>query len=204
VALTTTISTPGEVGTPGGSVRRREQLEATQAFLILPLKGDFAQRRLILECRQDRLVEQRQLLLLLRVHTPLPGRLEPSETALHQLVIGQNQLQIDALDIARRVHRALRMQQLRILERPHHMDQRVDILQPLEIRALRSLPLLNPRDIDVLDRRGDVSLWGVHVAQLLESPVPHGGDTKMDLLRDRELVGRPPGGGEDIEECRLA
>ena len=65
---------------------------------------------------------------------PVPaGPLEPLEAALGHREIGEEELEVELLQVARRVDAARRMRVGRVLERAHDVEQRVRVAQPREV-----------------------------------------------------------------------
>ncbi len=65
--------------------------------------------------------------------TVAAGRPEPLEPAFGHRQVGQDELQVEPLEVAPGVDRAVGMGHRGILERPHDVEQRVRVAQPGQV-----------------------------------------------------------------------
>ena len=59
--------------------------------------------------------------------------LEPFEAALGHRQVGQGELQVELLEVARRVHAAGHVRVRRVLERADDVEQRIGVTEPREV-----------------------------------------------------------------------
>ena len=108
------------------------------------------------------------------------------DAALHHLHVGENQLQIDRLNVACRVDAALDVNDVVVLKAAHHMHNRValaDVGEKLVSQALAlGCALDQTRDVDKLDRCGGVFVGVIHFGKHIETLVGnrHHADVRLD------------------------
>jgi hypothetical protein len=164
-----------------------EELEAAQPPLVVRVEGRPCAAAVSASSAGSTLVDRSFVLaLLLRRQAPLLRLLQPLDAAARPAsMVGEHQLEVDRLDVARRVDRALRVRQLGVLEDAHHVHQRVDRRSLSRSTASAALAALDARDVDVAHRRRGELLGVEQVAQLLEPRVRHLGDPHVGLGRER-------------------
>ena len=155
-----------------------------------------------------RALEHRQL-----GHRLLVARLGRAAHAVEPLLdraeVGERELELDHLAVAHRVHRSHHVQHVVVVEAAHHVDDRVglaDVREELvaEPLALRRA-LHEPGDVDELDGGRHRALRLDDLRQRVESRVGHVDAAHVRLLgRERVVRGQHAGGGEGVEERRLA
>ena len=130
------------------------------------------------------------------------GRCEAFEAPIHDGEVGQDELQVQALDVARRIDAALGMRVGRILEGPDDVEQRVGITQPGQVLGRE---LLRPdAAVGRCRRRGQVDVGDVGVDDLLR--MEDGGQAVEPLVRnldDADVEGHAPEPtGFDVAACQ--
>ena len=138
------------------------------------------------------------------------ARLEPLDPAFGHRQVGEHELQVEALDVARRIDAAVGMRVGRILERADHVEQRVRVAQPGEVIGRQLLgpdmPLRRRR------RRRQVDVGDVGVDDLLrledagQRVEPGVGDLDhADVEGDPAVsAGLGVAAGQGVEDGRLA
>ena len=122
-------------------------------------------QRLAVECRVTRdrpaVIEYgagglngRELRPLLRLH---PGvALEPLQPGVEGLQVGEDQLGVDRRDVVGRLDLAVDVRDVRVVERPHDLADRVRLADVGEELVAEALPLTRPADdagnVDERDR----------------------------------------------------
>ena len=135
--------------------------------------------------------EERILCLrILIVHREL---LRLRETTIEEIEVGEDELEVDSLDIANRIHRTVDMHDVVIIEAANDMHDRIgltDVREELVTEAL-SLggTLYETCDIDELDHRRHDLLRIIKCAQLLQTLIRHSDDTDVRLDRAERVVG---------------
>ena len=157
---------------------------------------------------------QDDLLALVRLalgRRPVPAAaLQPLEAALGHRQVGQDELEVEALEVARRVDAAVGMRVRRVLEGADHVEQRVGVAQPRQVVGRQLLGA----DVPLGRRRGrrqvhvrDVGLHDLlrleDRGQPVEPVVGHLDDA--DVEGDAAVAaGLGMAAGERVEDGRLA
>jgi hypothetical protein len=123
--------------------------------------------------------------------------------------IGQAQLDVDGLDVAHRVHRALNVHHVRVTEHAHDDGHSVDVTDVSEKLIAQALAAARtphePRDVDKLHRRGHDAPGAHDLVQLVQPLVGHLHDAHVGLDRGKRIVGgHRTGRGEGVEQRGLA
>ena len=116
------------------------------------------------------------------------ARLEPLDAALGHREVREQELEVELLDVARRVDAPTRMRVGRVLERPDDVQQRVGVAQPGEVVGGQLL------GADVAlgrgRRRGQVHVGDVGVDDLLRlEDAGQGVETFVRDLHDADIEG---------------
>ena len=131
------------------------------------------------------------------------------DAAVEHLYIGEDQLQVDGLNIAGRVDAALYMHNVVVDKAAHHMHNGVYltdirqefIAQPFALGG----PAHQARNIHKLNGGGGVLLRVVHFRQLIQALVRHGDDADIGLNgAERIICGLRPRVGNGVEQGALA
>ena len=160
----------------------REKHEAGEHLLLFGLEFEFAQRRF----RFERLAAAQQHLQFgfeQRVFLLFQILFDAFDALGRLLEIVEDQLDVDALDIAHRIERADLVRHGRVFEQAHHVRQRVRLAQRHERRGILLAVLLQAADIDVLDGRVGDFLRLEYLGQLRHARVRHARDAHVRLIR---------------------
>ena len=157
---------------------------------------------------QDDLLAPGRLALGLRA--VLAAALEPLEPALGHREVGERELEIELLEVARGIDAARRMRVGRILERADDVQQRVRVPQPREVVGRQLLGAdatlgrrRRGRQVDVGDVGLDDLLGLEDLGQPVEPRVGHLDDP--DVERDPAVAaGLGVAAGQGVEDGRLA
>ena len=136
--------------------------------------------------------------------------LEPLEPSLGHRQVGQDELEVEPLEVAGRVDAAVRVRDGRVLERADDVEQRVGVAQPREVVGRQ---LLGPdvalgrggrrRQVDVGDVGLDDLLRLEDLGQRVEPRVGHLDDA--DVEGDAAVAaGLGVAAGQRVEDGRLA
>ena len=112
--------------------------------------------------------------------------LEPLEPPLGDAEVGEDQLVFHRLRVARRIDRARRMRDGRIVERAQDVDERVGVLVGGDVdERLRAAGPPGDREVGELDRRRHALFRVVHRGQAIEPRVGHlrNADRRLRLCR---------------------
>ena len=151
--------------------------------------------------------EERILCLrILIVHRKL---LRLRETTIEEIEVGEDELEVDGLDITNRIYGTIHMHDVVIIEAANDVHDGIgltDVRQELVTEALTLGGTLDEtRDIDELDHRRHDLLRIIQCAQLLETLIRHSDDTDVRLDRTERVVGRLCARLRNcVKQCRLA
>ena len=146
----------------------------------------------------------------LRGRPVAPAPLQPLQPALGHREIGQDELEIEPLEVARGVDAAVRVRIRRILERPHDVQQRVRVAQAGQVvgrQLLGADVALGRRRRRRQVRVGDDGVHDLLRLEDLGQPVEAG----VGHLDDADVEGDPAeaaglgvASGQGVEDGRLA
>ena len=139
----------------------------------------------------------------------LGGFFHALDAPLEHLHVGHDELQVDDLDVPRRVAAALHVDDIGVVEAPHHMYDGVgaaNVLQKFISQPLALAGALDePGDVHELDGGGGVFFRLVKLGQEVQPLVRHGhhADVRLDGAEGIVRALRPRV-GDGVEQCRLA
>ena len=156
-----------------------------------------------------RLKRLEDLHVLIQLLVCLGGLAGALQTALQMLDVREDQLEVDGLDVARGIDRALDMDDVIIIKAAHDVDDRVhlaDVGQELVAQALALARAAHQtRDIHKLDHRRGGLFRVVQVGQRLEPLIRHGDHADVGVDRAEGVVGALRARlGDRIEQSGLA
>ena len=161
-----------------------------------------------MEAAQDRLLAL--VGVALRLGAMAPGGLEPFEAPLGHRQVGQDELEVQPLQVTPRVDGAFRVGHRRILEGAHDMEQGVGIAQAGEVLGRQLLgpdPAFGRRrrggQVDVRDVGLDDLLRPEDLGETIESLVGDLDHADVEL-EPTEATGLGVAAGEGVEDGRLA
>ena len=171
---------------------RGQQIQGGEnGFLILIRRLESRGQR---SCLQ-KLLHALQKIRLLRqrlIHSGLLAYL--GDPSFQNLNIGENQLQIDRLDIPERIDTAVHMHHVGVFKAAHHMDNRVhltDVAQKLVAEPLSLRGSLHQScDVHKLDHGGRHLFGVIHISQKLQPLVRNGHDSHIRVDGAERIVCR--------------
>ena len=114
--------------------------------------------------------------------------------ALHGVHVRENQLEVDRLDVAGGVDRAINVDDVLVLEAAHDVDNRVhlaDVAQKLVAQPFAVARAFHQtRNVHKLDGRGCNLLRVIHFAQHVQTVVRHHDNARVRLDGAERIVGR--------------
>ena len=140
---------------------------------------------------------------------PLGGLLGLVDPPLHHLRVGQDQLQVDDVDVPDGVRGALHMDDVLVVEAADHVDDGVGHADVGEELVAQALPpgraLHQPGDVHELDDGGGGLLRVVHLGELVQPLVRHRHHPHVGVDGAEGVVGALRAGvGDGVEQGGLA
>ena len=167
----------------------RQQADGGEELLFL-LGAFHAAGRLPGVERRVHALEEIDLELVLLVG--LDHLLRLVDAAVEHLDVGEDQLEVDRLDVARRVDRAFDVDDVVVLKAAYDVHDGVDLADVREELVAEALAfrgaLHEAGDIDELDRRGREFFRLIHFGELVEALVRHRDDADVRLDRAERIV----------------
>ena len=145
-------------------------------------------------------------LRILIVHREL---LRLREATIEEIEVGEDELEVDGLDITNRIYGTIDMHDVVIIEAANDVHDGVgltDVRQELVTETLTLGSALDETcDIDELDHRRHDLLRIIQGAQLLKTLIRYSDDTDVRLDRTERVVGRLRARLRNcVKQCRLA
>ena len=134
---------------------------------------------------------------------------QPGQPLLHRLQVGQDQLGVHRLDVARRIDPGVDVDDVVVVEGAHHLADGVGLADGGQELVAQPLPLRRAAheagDVDEGHRRRHHRRAVVEIGQLRQPRVGHGHDAHVGLDGGEGVVGRQHlVVGERVEERGLA